>query len=210
MTGRAHPAVDPERVGVWGQSQGGWLAQLLASRPLDLAFAIANSGPSIGVIEQNLYGCEHSLRAEGHSEAAIRSAIEFMDALHEAAARGARYEEIAPLVAAVETQPWYGYTAVENEADWHFSRVLVQEAYDPLRALRAARCSFLAIFGGEDVLVPAWQGAEESGRALVESGVADTTVVVFPAGNHRIREIASGRFVPGYLDMLGDWASGRV
>ncbi|MCP3973497.1 MAG: alpha/beta hydrolase [bacterium] len=207
---RAQPHIDPDRVGVWGQSQGGWLAQLLASRPLNLAFAIANSGPSIGVVEQNLYGCEHSMRAAAHSEPDIRSAIEFIDVLHQAAQRNAAFSEISPLVAAVESQAWYGYAEVEDEADWHFSRLLVREAYDPLQALANAHCSFLAIYGARDVLVPAWRGAEESSRALAESGVAQSAVMVFPTGDHRIRDTATGGFAAGYLDLLGDWAARQV
>jgi len=207
---RAQPEVDSTRVGVWGQSQGGWLAQIVASRPLQLAFAIANSGPSIGVIEQNLFGCEHSMRAAGHPEADIRSAVEFIEILHDAARRDTPYAEIAELVSAVESQPWYGYTEVEDEADWGFGKLLVNEDYDPLPALRSVQCPFLAIFGGRDVLVPAWRGATDCGRALLDSGVADSAVIVFPAGDHRIRDAATDEFVAGYLDTLGDWAARRV
>ena len=46
---RRHSALDADSVGIWGQSQGGWLVQLLASELPDLSFAIANSGPSISV-----------------------------------------------------------------------------------------------------------------------------------------------------------------
>jgi pimeloyl-ACP methyl ester carboxylesterase len=206
---RSQRDVDPTRVGVWGQSQGGWLAQIMASRPLQLAVAIANSGPSIGVAEQDLFGCEHSMRAEGHSEADIRSAVEFIEMLHDAARRGAPYGEVAPLVAAAEVQPWYGYAAVEDSADWRFGQFLIQEDYDPLQALRAVRCPFLAVYGGRDVLVPAWRGAAESGGALLDSGSTDTMVAVFPTGDHRIRD-ASGGFVTGYLDLLGRWAEVRM
>ena len=38
---RRHPHVDPDRIGVWGQSQGGWIGQHLAGGPVDLACAIA-------------------------------------------------------------------------------------------------------------------------------------------------------------------------
>ncbi len=68
---RAHEAIDAQRVGVWGQSQGGWLVQILAARLPDLAFAIANSGAAIGVEEQNRAGCEHTMRAAGKSEEEI-------------------------------------------------------------------------------------------------------------------------------------------
>ncbi|MEV0045062.1 alpha/beta hydrolase [Nocardia rhamnosiphila] len=45
---RSRPEVDPARVGLWGLSEGGWVAPLAASRSPDAAFLItigANSGP---------------------------------------------------------------------------------------------------------------------------------------------------------------------
>ncbi|MFD5176064.1 alpha/beta hydrolase family protein [Nocardia sp. NPDC058379] len=44
---RSRPEVDPSRVGLWGLSEGGWVAPLAASRSADVAFLItigANSG----------------------------------------------------------------------------------------------------------------------------------------------------------------------
>ncbi|MGI8855268.1 MAG: alpha/beta hydrolase family protein, partial [Thermomicrobiales bacterium] len=58
---REQEGIDPRRVGIWGHSQGGWLVQMLAARLSDLAFAIANSGPAIGVEQQDRYGCEHTM-----------------------------------------------------------------------------------------------------------------------------------------------------
>lgn len=37
---RAQPGVDPERVGVWGFSEGGWVAPLAASRSRDVKFLV--------------------------------------------------------------------------------------------------------------------------------------------------------------------------
>jgi len=64
-----------EDVPVWGHSQGGWLAQILASRLPALSFAIASSSPSIPITDQDLYGCERTMRAQGHPENAITDAL---------------------------------------------------------------------------------------------------------------------------------------
>jgi len=208
---RANSAIDSERIGIWGQSQGGWMVQMLASRLSDLTFAIANSGPSINVIEQDLYGCEHKMRSEGHSESEIEEALAFMTRLHEEARRGTDFATVEDeFVREARLEPWYGYADVEDAADWRFGCELIEESYEPAEALSRIRCSFLAIFGGRDVLVPAWRSAEETGRALEEAGNADATVVVFAAGDHRIRYGSSEAFVPGYLDLLGDWAARRA
>ncbi len=204
------PEIAADRVGVWGQSQGGWLAQMLASRLDGLAFAIANSGPSIGVVDQDLYGCEHSMRSEGHSETDIKQALRLLQDLHRAAAQGTAYEQVErELLHDARDRPWYGYADIDGAADWALGTSFVTENYRPLDALRQIRCPFLAVFGGRDVLVPAWRSAEESGEALSDGGTPDATVVVFPQGDHRIRDRA-GEFVPGYLKLLGQWTADRV
>ena len=208
---RCQPSVDEMRVGIWGQSQGGWLAQMLASRLPDLAFAIANSGPSIDIAAQNLYGCSHTLRAQGFDDDDIEQALVFMSDLQNAAFNAMSYEEVeTTLLADARKQPWYGYVSIEDAEDWAEGCVFATDAYQPREAMARIECPFLAIYGGRDVLVPAWQGVEESGIALDKAPTTDATVVVFPNGDHRIRDGSTGNFVDGYLDLLGDWMAKRV
>lgn len=200
-----------DRTGIWGQSQGGWLVQMLASRLPDLQFAIANSGPSININEQDLYGCEHTMRAQGHSDEEIRHALTFISALHTAAKEGVSYESVnAELIDPARGETWYGYATIDDAEDWKSGCLFAEDTFEPVEAMRQISVPYLAIFGGHDVLLPAWRGAEESGLALQQAGNDDATVVVFPSGNHRIQDVDTGEFVDGYLDLLGDWASHRV
>lgn len=209
---REQSMVDPNRVGIWGQSQGGWLAQLIASRLPNLPFAIANSGPSLTVPEQDMYGCEHSMRADGYSDSDVDAALRFMSDLLDAAAHEWSYEKVeTDLLFAARTMPWYGYADVTDAKDWQLGRDFVREGYDPIRAMEQIGVPFLAIYGGNDVLLPAWQSAEESGHALTRAGNRDSTVVVFPNANHRIQcEPEGTTFAAGYLDLLVDWTAARV
>ena len=207
---RQHPSVQTGGIGVWGQSQGGWLVQMLAARLPNLAFAIANSGPSIDLPSQDLYGCEHSMRANGHTEADIQLALSFVAHIHDAARDGLSYEDVeAQLLASARTQPWYTYLTIDGETDWQLVTRFIAEEYSPLEAIRQIRCPFLAVYGGRDVLLPAWQSARETGHALQEAGNQDSAVVVFPEGDHRIQD-ANGAFISGYLDLLTDWTARNV
>ncbi len=206
-----HPAIDERRMGVWGQSQGGWMAQILASRRAGLAFAIANSGPSIPVVEQDLYGTEHQFRSHGMAEEDIERALDLMRRLHRSVFDGAGFDAVrTTILEEAKGRPWADYLELEDEMDLEIGRLLLVEDYQPLDALRTVGCPFLAIYGGHDVLLPAWRCAEESGRALDEAPADDVTVTVFPSGNHRIRNDETGEFVPGYLDLLGDWTTARL
>ncbi len=208
---RDDASIAGDRVGVWGQSQGGWLAQIVAGRDSQLCFAISNSGPSITVAEQNLYGCEHAMRELGHSEDEIGEALVFVERLHDAARRRLDFAALeSEILSEARTQSWYGYATIDSPEDWAFGSELAQEDYEPLEAVALVRCPFLAVFGGRDVLVPAWRGAEEVGNALHRAGNPAATVVVFPDGDHRIGAASSDGFVPGYLDLISDWAARRL
>jgi uncharacterized protein len=208
---KEHEAIDPHRIGVWGQSQGGWLVQMIAARLPDLAFAVANSGPGIPPREQNHYGCEHTLRAEGKPEEQIARAVALVDALDAAAGRGEEYAMVeAALLAPARGEPWYGYLTIDGPEDWGLMRRFAAERHEPAKALARVRCPFLAVYGELDPLLPAWESAATCGRALREAGNRDATIVVFPRGNHRILLAETGDFCPGYLDLLADWAARRV
>lgn len=67
---RSHPRVDPARVGLWGFSQGGWVAPHAAVRDPSIAFLIIGSGPTVSVGEEILYS---ALTGEARCEATGRS-----------------------------------------------------------------------------------------------------------------------------------------
>jgi pimeloyl-ACP methyl ester carboxylesterase len=209
---RKHPAVQGEQVGMWGHSQGGWLVQMLAGRPIELAFAVASSAPTIGVPEQILYDCEQAMRDRGYADEAVEGALDLTRALHQAAAGGADFESVSyRLLEPASHQSWYGsYPTIGGADDWQHVKLLIGEHFEPLRALSRVQCPFLAVYGGHDSLLPPWQGAEEAGHALVEAGCLDATVVVFPLGDHRLQKPGTEDFVDGYLSLLGDWISRRA
>jgi pimeloyl-ACP methyl ester carboxylesterase len=208
---RKHEAIDAQRVGVWGHSQGGWLVQMLGAQDQTLAFVIANSGAAITVDEQNLAGCAQTMRESGKSDEEIAQALVFLDAMHSAARRGDDYDTAnRQLLAAARGQSWYGYLDIADADDWGLMCRFASEEYEPATALRRIRSSFLAVYGALDPLVPAWQSAGITSTALREAGNPDVTIAIFPNGNHRMLVKKDGEFVTGYLDLLGDWAARRA
>ncbi|WP_242900597.1 alpha/beta hydrolase [Actinomadura terrae] len=64
---RSRPGVDPAKVGLWGLSEGGWVAPLAASRSADAAFVIVVGGNAMPPIRQQLWNEASSLRRVGVS-----------------------------------------------------------------------------------------------------------------------------------------------
>jgi uncharacterized protein len=64
---RTQPGVDPAKVGIWGLSEGGWVAPLAASRSSDVSFVIVVGGNAMSPIRQQTWNEASGLRRRGVS-----------------------------------------------------------------------------------------------------------------------------------------------
>jgi pimeloyl-ACP methyl ester carboxylesterase len=75
---RSRPDIRPDRVGLWGVSQGGWVISMAAAAaPQEVAFIISVSGSGVSVAEEQVYGVEEQTRATGASEERVAKAVLF-------------------------------------------------------------------------------------------------------------------------------------
>jgi uncharacterized protein len=211
---RERSEIDPTRIGVWGPSQGGWVAPLAATLSRSIAFVIVQAASGVSPIDQELYSLREWMRGTGlYSESDIAEAVAFQ-----------RYAYLAPLRedwdaydqhrAEARDQPWFGEVSAPGRTSPGHQFWLWNANFDPVPVIGALRVPVLAIFGGRDEIVPsdtsvvAWRDAR---RAV--SGDA-TTLVVLPDADHELYA-ASPRgpaartgFATGYLAILRGWLAG--
>ncbi|MEU4247789.1 alpha/beta hydrolase [Amycolatopsis sp. NPDC026612] len=75
---RKRPEVDPARVGVWGLSEGGWVAPLAASRSSDVAFVVTLGANGVQPPRQQAWAIENQLRRLGMDGSIVRMASSTM------------------------------------------------------------------------------------------------------------------------------------
>ncbi|MBE1500383.1 dienelactone hydrolase [Amycolatopsis lexingtonensis] len=75
---RKRPDVDPARVGVWGLSEGGWVAPLAASRSADVAFVVTLGANGVEPSRQQAWAIENQLRRLGMDGSMVRMASSTM------------------------------------------------------------------------------------------------------------------------------------
>ena len=208
---RQHAEIDAKRTGIWGHSQGGWIAQIVAANDPITAFAIINSGPGVDALEQDLYGAEHTLRQKGASEADVEQALAYMDRLHAAAREAMTYQEfVHQIMEPACGTPGYDYFGEVDPGLWTFLVANFQRPYEPVSSLERITCPVLAIFGERDALVPVAQSVRIFEEALTKAGNPDVTIEVFPGADHRIRTGDPPEFADGYLENLATWLRSRV
>ncbi|WP_330249506.1 alpha/beta fold hydrolase [Nocardia sp. NBC_00565] len=216
---RARPEIDPARVGLFGHSEGGYLAPLVASRPdSGVAFAILMAGPSVPawdvLIEQN----RALLTAGGAPQSAIDEQVTFITEwttlIRSGDLAGAkdfsrRHNESLPpdQRASAETLDAYNTT--------YMASFIV---YDPAPALSALRIPVLAFYGTKDMQVLATQNEQPMRDRLAAD--PDATVHVFPDLNHLMQPATSGlpseytsietTISPDVLTYVTEWLTQRV
>ena len=177
--------VDPRRIGVWGHSQGGWVAPLAAARSADVAFVIAQSGPSVTAAEQEIYRVETSARNEGLSPDEVAQATDYERRLMhwvktgegrewlEDAARTQRNTRWAHLVEFHERLP--DLPSRRSQTFWYF---------DPLPSYAKVKVPMLAIFGDRDAFVPVERSVALLRKALAQAGNRDHQITILDHAAH--------------------------
>ncbi|HEX9727331.1 MAG TPA: alpha/beta fold hydrolase [Gemmatimonadales bacterium] len=190
---RKEPAVEPTRIGVWGLSQGAWIAALAAMRgPESVGFLVMLSGGGVSPAEQELYDDEVKLRDLGFDEAAIAEALSYLRLADQYVRTQSDddWNRFATAREEARRRPWYPYLD-------RFPQILPREAplwrglrtdldYDPTPALRTLRVPVLAVLGEEDRLTPARETAQRIRGALEDAGNRQLTVQLLPGADHAL------------------------
>ena len=213
---RAHPRVASGRVGLWGLSQGAFLAPMVAQRVDSLAFVVAISPPGMVVGLTSAYQDSVRLVATGFGTADANAAatldrrlLDWLGSGHDRARLAAELERVADTPwRRASALPRYLPSGARLESWYWRGRTL-----DPLPSWRALELPALVVFGAADELLPAPSSAANIERALGQGGNVDHTVKTFPGANHVLRTlplVAGGawdwpRAAPGYLELVTEW-----
>jgi acetyl esterase/lipase len=104
---KADTRIDPQRVGIWGLSQGGWLALLAASRSSEPAFIIAVSAPLVSPDVQMMFRSTNVLRVNDYSQHDIEQMIATRKAVDDYMRGSGDRATAQRLVDAAKTKPWF-------------------------------------------------------------------------------------------------------
>lgn len=207
----AHPAIDSERIGFFGASQGGWIAPLAAATAPNAAFVIVIAAPAVSPEEQETYRVEHQLRAEGFGEPEVRGARALMALKFRVPRENTGWGELDSAVEHARDTRWFRYCGgMPRREDTPGWRAFFE--HDAVSVLRRVPCPLLALFGARDHYVPVDQSVATF-AALVESRALDATVHVFEAADHSLLESEGTsatfacvrRHVPSMLPTLFEW-----
>jgi len=217
------PVVDPQRIGVWGFSNGGWVAPIVATR-FPLAFMILKSAPSETVAENVLYEIGMALREHDRFTAKqISAALAFERVMFLALETNSNWSGAGRALAAARNQPWFTYMRIPPgmtapPSPPMLSALQTALIYDPAVTLVHVSTPTLALFGGLDKNVDSADSAAQLRKAFHRSGLKDFTIITFSGTGHTLERSTTGyedeplmpeQMVKGYPDVMIRWLHAR-
>jgi uncharacterized protein len=189
-------ALGADRVGLWGFSQGAWVAPLAATLSDDVAFVVTVAATGVTPAEQMRYHNRRQLELAGYGPEEVERAQELRLQL-EAWVRG---DGPPPDFEAAAGEPWFPLTYLPTSTfDAEATKQWIAEMdFDPRPVFAAVRVPVLAFYGELDATSP------------VESSVAawppPAKVVVIPEAEHDLT-LPDGILAPLYEQTLVEWLS---
>ena len=199
----ARADIDGERLGLFGFSQGAWVAPLVASRSAKVAFLVLVAATGISPVEQMRYAIAKQARTAGHGEAEVAALLALRAAVEDFG-RGARPRaEVQAIIDHAKTEPWFEHAHVRPELPDE-PGFFPDRDFDPAPVIAAVRVPTLLFYGEDDE----WQPTDVSAAAWERAGIRDLMIARIPKTGHA--PLASGgtevaSVLPRYTDTLSAW-----
>lgn len=222
--------IDPNRIGIIGHSEGGYIAPMIAATRDDVSFIVSLAGPGVSGREISYHQNRSILLMTGGGEKALAQLKPLLDKIIDAVDQDNKEFDKTALEAVTEFLE-YVEEPIENKEEVAKALALQMQAFrtpwtkffvkhDPRGDWKMVKCPVLALNGDKDVQVPADMNLDEIKRALTEGGNEQFKTVKLEGINHLFQPCTNGQ-VSEYeriettidsnvLDIMTDWLKKQV
>jgi len=228
------PDIDPKRIGVFGMSNGGYVAPLAVVRSGGrIAFVVVRSGSARRVGDNIDYEVGNDLRARKFDSIAVRRAVELRRrvtdfVIDRPVISVAAWDSLRAAVREVRGEPWFPWSRViwvlyaspaDSGGALYINNLRRSWSYDPIPEWRQVKAPVYIMLGELDRSVPTAEAAPAFRKVFRESANRDATVRVYPSGNHGLLAARTGfddearylsYYLPGFQDSVVGWIRRRV
>jgi len=221
------PEIDPGRIGLYGTSNGGYIAPLVAVRSNHrIAFITVRSGSAHNVGNNIDYEVGNDLRSEGFAETDIKRAVSIRRqvtdfVIDHPTITQANWDSLVLEVKKVSGESWFPWARVswvprispsDSFGSGFIAKLRAEWQYDPIPYWRQVRCPVYVMLGEHDRSVSSSETASLLRETLVANSQA--TIRIFPNGNHGLLESKTGfnsemkylaYYVPDFQSSLISW-----
>jgi pimeloyl-ACP methyl ester carboxylesterase len=211
-----------DQIGLWGASQGSWVAAIAAAQSADIAFVIAVSAAGVSSAEMYRSFQEFRLRSHGFSNSEVLEATSALRRLDDFV-RSANPQGAQPILSEARRKRWFEFSTLPYSAPTEAEmRTWVRWRnldLDPTTYWARVKIPVLLIFGEREDRAPVNKSVSRIREAFRRAGNTKYTIKIFPGANHSIiiaPDVGAGErrsveaneglpFAPGYLDTMTGW-----
>ena len=181
--------IDPDQIGIEGDSEGGWIAPVVATRDPRIKFIVIWAGPAMDYVPELMNEVEENVKALGLSGDELKQALEFKQRALMMLAGGAGLSDEAwakfqTFVGPYRNEKWFSYVPEPEQRGWPQKKLYLMAQVKSSELWRKVKVPVLALYAGKDLNVPAAKNVTALTQALTTAGNQDFTIKVFPDANH--------------------------
>jgi pimeloyl-ACP methyl ester carboxylesterase len=200
---RARSDIDPSRIGLWGFSQGAWIAPLVAAGSDRIAFLVLLASTGVSPAEQMRYGAVKHAREAGYGGDVARRILELREMLERFQRGRVSRDEAQRAIDAAAKEAWFEHAYVRRELP-DARGFWPDMDFDPAAVFARVRVPTLLFYGEDDE----WQPIDASIAAWRRAGLDDLTIVRL-AGTGHAPTTEGNSISSDYERALLAWLEGR-
>lgn len=206
---RSHPAVAGMECGLYGVSQGGWVALIASTLDARIRFVISNSGPGVSPASQDRFRILNDLRQDGQDDIALTETGRWLDDREDRLLSGQMLEDVLTRQESFRGRTWYEIATryFDTVEMLGFLRRVLD--FDPAVILPKVQCPVLALLGASDALVPVPESLAAFSSLLPPLPGNPHGIAVFPGAGHGLFTEApdpainrASQLAPGFIPMV--------
>lgn len=207
--------INPKHIGLWGMSQGGWIAPLTASNSADVSFVVAVSAVGVSPAEQMAYSAEYELREKRFSEKTIRQMLALRGLVDHYYRGKANRSEVQKKLDRSRHEAWFSLAYLDDSLpeDPTVTKWYQEMDFDPIPTMQNIAIPVLLLYGERDPWVP----IAKSISRWKEYGPKDITIQQINDANHFMVSITHadirgdvGPHVEEYTTILTQWVKQQL
>jgi len=181
-----HPSIDKKRIGIYGVSQGCWVASRVNSMTNNLAFVIANSGGGITPYEEEVFSYDINMKFAGIDEKGRGEGNFLVKEYLQYLKTGLGRVELQKQMDDKKNTVWFNvlgldriFVSQKNRINWEWVAT-----YNPKDDINNMKIPVLLLFGDQDFQQPTKISVEKWKQALDEGGNKKYTIKVYKGAGH--------------------------
>ena len=212
---RTRDDINKKQIGLYGISQGGWIAPLVVGLRSDIAFLIIVSGCGVSPAKQMDYGATYTLRQQGFTENTIAQAIALRNRVNEYYRGHISREVISAELDSAQSEPWFQGAYINSSKGlpedvtkgkwWH------ELDYDPLLIWKQIQPPTLFLFAEDDRWVPVVESTSKLEKATAH--LKDLAIIQIKGTDHlmyKTRDKKAETISEEYVETMVAWLMKRI